>query len=105
MLRVSEATFEQFLRQHIKVREAWDQGRHEGKSSLRRLQWKAAQKGNSAMLVWLGKQMLGQKDKTFVAGDRTEAPVGVEHSLEHGLNVLLLEARREKEKIDDEEEK
>ena len=35
----------------------------EGKSSLRRAQWKAAQDGNPTMLVWLGKQMLGQRDK------------------------------------------
>lgn len=35
----------------------------EGKASLRRAQWKAAQDGNPTMLVWLGKQVLGQKDK------------------------------------------
>jgi hypothetical protein len=35
----------------------------EGKTSLRRAQWKAAQDGNPTMLVWLGKQMLGQRDK------------------------------------------
>ena len=35
----------------------------EGKASLRRAQWKAAQDGNPTMLVWLGKQMLGQRDK------------------------------------------
>lgn len=35
----------------------------EGKASLRREQWKAAQNGNPTMLVWLGKQMLGQTDK------------------------------------------
>jgi len=34
----------------------------EGKASLRRAQWKAAQNGNPSMLIWLGKQMLGQKD-------------------------------------------
>jgi hypothetical protein len=34
----------------------------DGKASLRRAQWKAAQDGNPTMLVWLGKQMLGQKD-------------------------------------------
>jgi hypothetical protein len=33
-----------------------------GKSSLRRLQWEGAQKGQVAMLIWLGKQLLGQKD-------------------------------------------
>lgn len=35
-----------------------------GKSSLRRFQWKAAEKGNTSMLIWLGKQYLGQKDQT-----------------------------------------
>jgi hypothetical protein len=35
----------------------------EGKTSLRRMQWKAAEAGNPTMLVWLGKNMLGQSDK------------------------------------------
>ena len=35
----------------------------EGKAALRRSQWKLAQDGNPTMLVWLGKQMLGQRDK------------------------------------------
>ena len=34
-----------------------------GRKSLRRMQWAAAQNGNTTMLVWLGKQYLGQKDK------------------------------------------
>ena len=33
-----------------------------GKMSLRRAQWKAAEKGNPSMLIWLGKQWLEQKD-------------------------------------------
>ena len=33
------------------------------KPSLRRMQWKAAEAGNTSMLIWLGKQYLGQKDK------------------------------------------
>jgi hypothetical protein len=37
---------------------------HEGRASLRRAQWKAAvDEGNPTMLIWMGKQMLGQKDK------------------------------------------
>lgn len=35
----------------------------EGKASLRRMQWKAAEAGNPTMLVWLGKNMLDQTDK------------------------------------------
>jgi len=34
-----------------------------GRSSLRRMQWKAAENGDKTMLVWLGKQYLGQRDK------------------------------------------
>lgn len=34
----------------------------EGKASLRRMQWKNAESGNSTMQIWLGKQYLGQKE-------------------------------------------
>jgi hypothetical protein len=34
-----------------------------GRMSLRRHQWRALEAGNSTMLVWLGKQYLGQRDK------------------------------------------
>ena len=35
----------------------------DGLASLRRNQWKAADKGNVTMLIWLGKQYLNQTDK------------------------------------------
>lgn len=35
-----------------------------GKMSLRRLQWKSAEAGNVTMQIWLGRQMLDQKEKT-----------------------------------------
>ena len=41
----------------------YKKGLEEGKASLRRMQWKAAQGGNATMLIWLGKQYLGQSDK------------------------------------------
>lgn len=34
-----------------------------GRTSLRRMQWQSAQKGNVQMQIWLGKQYLGQADK------------------------------------------
>lgn len=37
-------------------------GRDRGKSSLRRMQFQKAQDGNPTMLIWLGKQYLGQSD-------------------------------------------
>ena len=38
-------------------------GRDKGKIKLRKLQWSSAEKGNITMLIWLGKQILGQKEK------------------------------------------
>ena len=37
-------------------------GRAEMKLRLRQLQFKSAEKLNAVMLIWLGKQMLGQSD-------------------------------------------
>ena len=33
-----------------------------GRMSLRRFQWRSAEKGNTSMLIWLGKQYLEQKE-------------------------------------------
>lgn len=50
----------------------------EGKASLRRSQWKAAtEKLNPTMLVWLGKQMLGQRDQVVIGGDEDAPPLRV----------------------------
>lgn len=38
----------------------WREG---GRASLRRQQWKKALEGNPALLIWMGKQVLGQKDQ------------------------------------------
>lgn len=43
--------------------EAKKKGQSKGKSSLRRWQFKCAEKGNATLLVWLGKQYLDQTDK------------------------------------------
>jgi AraC-like DNA-binding protein len=39
-----------------------EQGRAEGRKSLRRKQFEKAMNGDSKLLVWLGKQWLSQKD-------------------------------------------
>ena len=46
-------------------------GMDKGKQSLRRMQWSAAKEGNTTMLVWLGKQYLGQSDKQNVTNEIT----------------------------------
>ena len=49
-------------------------GRDQGKTSLRRMQWEKAQSGNTTMLIWLGKQMLGQKDKLETSENNEPLP-------------------------------
>ena len=49
-------------------------GRESGKIRLRQYQWASAKKGNVAMLIWLGKQLLGQSDKQEIT--TTELPEG-----------------------------
>ena len=40
-----------------------------GKASLRRMQWKRAEAGSDTMLIWLGKNTLGQVDKPVMEED------------------------------------
>ena len=55
---------------------AIEKGRESGKASIRRMQWKAASAGNTGMLVWLGKQYLGQTDRRDLRhGTQEDLPV------------------------------
>ena len=56
---VKEAGFSSFP-EFIKAHSA------DGKTSLRRAQMKLALDGNATMLIWMGKQHLGQRDKSDV---------------------------------------
>jgi AraC-like DNA-binding protein len=49
-------------------------GKDKGRMSLRRLQFEKAQTGNTTMLIWLGKQMLGQKDKIETSENNEPLP-------------------------------
>src|ERR1700733_12745902 len=49
------------------IEDAIERGRETGRATLRRLQWDRAQQGSDTMLIWLGKQMLGQRDNAAVA--------------------------------------
>lgn len=44
------------------------QKKAKGKSRLRAAQYKAAMEGNPTMLIWLGKQLLDQRDKAELGG-------------------------------------
>ena len=46
------------------LKEVWDKGLAKGRIALRRAQLQLAMSGNATMQIWLGKQLLGQVDKT-----------------------------------------
>lgn len=66
-LSISETTLK------TRCRKSLDVGRAKMKVRLRRRQLQAAMKGSVPMLIWLGKQYLGQTDRqTIVPAERLE---------------------------------
>ena len=64
-----------------------DKGRAEGNISLRRKQWQmAVEKGNVVMLIWLGKQMLGQVNERLDSD--TDAPLPIYDIVEEKKEIL-----------------
>jgi hypothetical protein len=61
-LDVSEPTFLKFLADHPEAKAAFEDGKGKGKMSLRRSQFRLAEK-NAAMAIFLGKNYLGQTDR------------------------------------------
>lgn len=60
-------------------KELFARGRENGKMSLRRIQWKHAEK-SVPMAIWLGKQYLGQKD-IIEASTTGETKINIVNSL------------------------
>lgn len=69
VLKVSVDTLAKRLKEP-EYAEAWERGRQNGRVSLRRRQWK---KDTDTMLIWLGKQYLGQRDHPELEGDARSA--------------------------------
>lgn len=51
------------LQKDDQFNDIYKKGMSKGRMSLRRKQWAALEAGNNTMLIWLGKQYLGQQDK------------------------------------------
>jgi len=62
--RCSIDTIERWCKRTYKqsYAEIFEEKRQVGRISLRRVQFQEALKGNTALLIWLGKQYLGQSD-------------------------------------------
>lgn len=75
-----------FFRRSPEVKELYDAAMYQGKASLRVTQFRMAQT-NPAMAIWLGKQLLGQKDNPALGdaggaiADSNDAKTKLERSL------------------------
>jgi hypothetical protein len=58
---------------------AIDEGRENGKISLRRAQWKLALSGNAQMLIWLGRFVLQQREEMSFSSSEPEVRALLEH--------------------------
>jgi hypothetical protein len=68
VLRISVDTFTRRKQDDPEFQTRLAEGKARGRQSLRRVQWEAAQEGNATMMIWLGKQTLGQKDRAELTG-------------------------------------
>ena len=70
----------------------FQQKRGLGKISLRRAQYETALKGNTSLLIWLGKQYLGQSDNVVIGIDKPKQ--------DDALTAALKEEARRMENAD-----
>jgi len=68
-LRVSQSTVEKRRAQDPEFAEALDRGYALGRISVRRKQMQMLEANNSTMAVWLGKQLLGQRERVETTGE------------------------------------
>ena len=71
--RVTDRTIENWCKREYKMSffDIYKKKSAAGRMSLRREQWRSAEKGNVTMQIWLGKQWLGQTDKVEQKTDAT----------------------------------
>ena len=62
---MAESTLDLRLKErgYTNFRDFYKKHQGKGKTSLRRMQWKAAEAGSVPILIWLGKNMLDQTDR------------------------------------------
>lgn len=72
----SKRTIEDRLSNEEEFKAIVDKGRANGKTSVRREQFKIMENGNAAMAIWLGKQLLGQRDNQEIVNDHK--PITIE---------------------------
>lgn len=76
----SEDTIERYVKKRFKktFAELQSERRQHFRKNILGKQYEMAMKGNVTLLIWLGKQYLGQKDKQEISGDE-EQPLTISY--------------------------
>ena len=64
-----------------KFADVMERGKAKGRISVRRMQMRLLEKGNATMGIWLGKQLLAQKDQVETKHTGISEPVGAQPKL------------------------
>ena len=78
LLGMNTQTFRRLMKEDVQFKVGMERGRAQGKRAIRQKQYDMAMEDNEKMLVWLGKNILGQADKKEV-----------EHAAKDPLKALL----------------
>ena len=78
LYRCSETTILNRYKDDKEFRASYDAGKFHTIEIIRRKQIEAAADGNTQMLIWLGKQYLGQQDKQDVSRESRSAPINIQ---------------------------
>jgi len=84
VLEVSIATVKRAART-LGFQEAYERGRAKCRYTLRRMQVELAESGNATMQIWLGKQILGQRDNVHV---QQESVVQLQETATSAADIL-----------------
>lgn len=68
VLGIGQSTLYDHMERDDSIALAIEEAAANGKASLRRLQWQRAMGGSDTMLIWLGKNILKQTDRTELSG-------------------------------------
>jgi len=74
---------------------AIEEARGKGCATLRRYQWQQAAQGNTSMLIWLGKNYLGQTDRQEIAGTTGTSVILMHLNAARAMSAQLIDGQVE----------
>tara|TARA_Y100000356_G_C11253770_1_gene288754 strand:+ start:1161 stop:1532 length:372 start_codon:yes stop_codon:yes gene_type:complete len=94
VLKIGRSTFAKKLKEEKEIRDAYERGKSEGAVSLKRAQFDTAVSGNTAMLIWLGKNRLGQADRIETKNETEITATGALDKLNNSI-ARIVERKRQ----------